>query len=144
MAWAVALVMAGLVLGWDSAPSAQGSVRTHPYYLLGAASTNATVVSGCRPTSLHAADIVSIDATPVYVRFYNTCGTPTSASIPVLVLAVPGVPAMTAASLGRTSFTPAQPLYFPTGLSLRITTGIAVDNDDAISAAEVIVNLATD
>lgn len=141
LSWLFAALVFALLVGGDARVDAQTGPSLRSFYLLGAASTNATVVSGCKPTKLYSADLFSLDATPVYVRLYNLCRTPTEADTPVLVLAVPGVPATTSASLGQTFYRPSAPLHFSTGLAIRTTTGIAVDNTDAVSANEVIVNL---
>lgn len=129
---------------WLLAAVAQAqSGRARSYYLLAAASTNATVVTGCQPTDLDAIEAFSINGQIVYLRFYNQCSAPTSANTPILVVALPPGMQTTADTVGHVSVRFPRPVRFSTGLSLRTTTGIAVDNDTGIPVgSQVIVNLA--
>ena len=138
--WGVAALGVMALVG-GARLTAQGGPVARLYYLLSAATTNATVVTGCAPTALAGVELFNLGTTPRYVRFYNTCTTPSETNTPVLVLPIPGVPASTAATLGQTSFTPVTPARFPVGLSFRITNAADVADTGPAAAGEVIVNL---
>ena len=134
----VAILVAGLL---GDRPYAQ-SETTRAYYLLAGATTNATIVNGCRPTTLHGADLFSIASDHTFVKFYNQCSTPASTDTPVLVLAIPVGQQTTGTSVGHTAFRPVSPVRFPNGLSFRTTRGIATANDDGLRvASEVVIDL---
>lgn len=130
----------GLILG-ATLLTAQSGPALRPYYLLGAATTNATIVAGCRQTNLYSAEVFNISTSNVFVRFYDRCMTPDETHTPVLVLVIPAGMGTTASQVGYTSFRPGQPVRFVTGMSFRTTVGIAVNSTTAIAASSVVINL---
>ena len=141
---ACAVVLA-CVAGVGVARPAAQAPAAQAYYLLAAATTNATVLRGCQPTYLTGATLFNLSSTPSYLRVYNQCTVPTEANTPRLVLVVPGTNngqgLSAGTSLGQLAWTPDAPIYFPNGLSFRTTTGIAVDNTTAVSANQLVINL---
>jgi len=141
---ACAFVLA-CVAGVGVARPAAQAPTAQAYYLLAAATTNATVLRGCQPTWLTGATLFNLSSTPTYLRVYNQCTVPTEANTPRLVLVVPGTNNGQAGgagvSVGHLTWTPDAPVYFPAGLAFRTTTGIAVDNTDAPAANELVINL---
>lgn len=112
------------------------------YRLIGAADTNATVVKA-KHGRLRSVSVFSIDATPVYVKFYNKATAPDENDVPVASVECPA-PA-TAALGSYVSRTYREPgIDFDAGLAFRIVTGIADNSTGALSASEVVLNLEYD
>ena len=88
-------------------------------------------------TTLYAISCTSIDATVVYIKFYNKATAPDpSAETPVLRFAVPSA----ATGAGFVWSVP-QGIDFSTGLGFALVTGAADADETAVSANEVMVNL---
>lgn len=109
-----------------------------PMGFISAASVNETAIKGSAGR-LYWVDITSLDATPVYAKFYDdTTANTDETDTPKLRI---GVPANATASLmaGHT-------LSFPNGaafanaITVRLTTGIADNDTGAVSANEVLLN----
>lgn len=118
------------------------SVTPRKRRVLAAASTNATVLK-TGGSHLRGVYGYTIDATPVYVKFYDKAITPDENDTPVFVFVIP---AATTATLGSVNnvLLPDPGITFEEGLAYRIVTGIADNDTGAVSAAEVIVNIAYD
>lgn len=105
-----------------------------PYYYLAAASGNqdSTVVKAS--TGVVGNIIVTnTNSAARYFRLYNLASSPTSASTPVQTYAVPGS--------GGIAISLSAPFLFSTGIAFRLTTGSAVNDANAVSAGEIVVNL---
>ena len=120
----------------DNPNAAGGATLLH---LVGAADTNATSIKASAGT-LYAVHIVSIDATPIYVKFYNDSSAPTvGTDTPVAVLGCPG---STSGTLGATaSYTYPKGAAFSTGIAMGIVTGITDASTGALTVSEVIVSV---
>lgn len=102
--------------------------------IVGAATNNSTNLKASAGT-LQYVHACTIDATPVYVKFYNkatapTCGTDT----PLFRLLVPAGQCSGAAL-------PKNGLVFGTGIGYCVTTGITDADNTAVSASEVLLNI---
>lgn len=85
-------------------------------------------------------DIFHIDATPVYGKLYDKATAASESDTPVHRT---GVPANPTSTLGAGTNKGIWPAYIPltNGLAFRGVTGIADNNDSALTTAEVIVNV---
>lgn len=113
-------------------PNAADGHSTH-YHLISAASTNDTLVlTGARAISLITA--TNINAAARYLKVYNKATAPTSSDTPIMtILLKPGE---------TTTIEGNSPIRVPLGLGIRLTTGIAVADTGAVSAAEHSVSIA--
>ena len=89
---------------------------------------------------LYGVQAFSIDATPVYLKFYNKATAATASDTPVKRLMIPAA-ATAANGSGFIAIGWESGLNFDLGLSIRATTGIADNDTGALSANEVIVNI---
>lgn len=113
-------------------PNAADGHSTH-YHLISAASTNDTLVlTGARAIGLITA--TNINAAARYLKVYNKATAPTSSDTPIMtILLKPGETTVIAAD---------NSIRVPLGLGIRLTTGIAVADTGAVSAAEHSVSIA--
>lgn len=113
-------------------PNAADGHSTH-YHLISAASTNDTLVlTGARSIGLITA--TNINAAARYLKVYNKATAPTSSDTPIMtILLKPGE---------TTTIEGNSPIRVPLGLGIRLTTGIAVADTGAVSAAEHSVSIA--
>jgi len=83
--------------------------------------------------------IFHLDATPVYVKLYNKATAAAETDTPALRF---GCPANAVAANGAGSnIILNEPIYFSAGLSVRAVSGIADNNDGALTASEVLINI---
>lgn len=81
--------------------------------------------------------ISNINASPAYVKIYNTSGTPTAGSgTPVLTITIPG---NIAGVFGHVEFS--KGIAFATGIGLTIVTGVADSSSTGVAANEVVVQI---
>jgi hypothetical protein len=109
-----------------------------PFRYLGVAGANqdATAVKASAGT-LYMIAATNVNAAVRFLKFYDLASGATSASTPVLTLAVPG------ATTGAGIVVPLPVgLAFGTGISLRLTTGMADNDANAITSGDVAVSLA--
>lgn len=103
------------------------------YHLISAATTNDTLVlTGARAIGLVTA--TNINAAARYLKLYNKATAPTSGDTPAMTILLP--PGQTTVITGNS------PIRFPLGIGIRLTTGIAVADTGAVSAAEHTVSIA--
>jgi hypothetical protein len=110
------------------APNAADGHSSH-YHLISAASTNDTLVI----TGAHAIGLITATNTNAAAR-YNKATAPTSGDTPVMTILLP--PGQTTVVGGNS------PIRLPLGIGIRLTTGIAVADTGAVSAAEHSVSIA--
>ena len=102
-----------------------------------AASVNSVVITA-NPGIFHGATGYSLDATPVYVRFYDMATAPAATDVPFARMMIP---ANATASLGAGNNSEAPIARVLTyGLGIRVTTGITDADTGALTANEVILN----
>jgi hypothetical protein len=104
-----------------------------PYYYRAAAASNqdSTVVANAA-SMLYSIACTNTNSSARYLKLYNV-NTPTSASTPVQVYALPGS--------GGIALDFSRGLLFSTALSFRLTTGSADNDANAVAAGEIMVNL---
>jgi hypothetical protein len=103
-----------------------------PYHVVAAASDNAANIKASAG-AIRAISIFNNAATPRYVKFHNTAGTPTAGSG---VVATFGVQAGT-----QRDFVIPGGIRFATGIGVSIVTGIADNNTTAVSASDVVLDV---
>lgn len=110
-----------------------------PYYFLAAAGSNqdSTVVKASAG-QVYSVCGFTVRTTPLYLKLYDKATGPTSSDTPVHVFQLPSQG--TANGAGFTMALPAG-LTFANGISFRITTGIAVSDSNAATAADCVINL---
>lgn len=106
------------------------------YSLIGAATTNATVVKAT-PGVVYAIDAVNINATVRYLTLYDKATTPAETDTPVLRIALQG-----GATGPRSPITFPGGLQFSAGIAFRTVTEIADNGTTAPSASETLINIA--
>jgi hypothetical protein len=99
-----------------------------------AANQDSTVIKASAG-AVYSMVLTNINAAPRYVKLYNKATGPTSADTPVQVYAVPGNTA------GAGMVVSMNGLDFAAGIALRMTTGAANNDANAVAANEVIANL---
>jgi hypothetical protein len=104
-----------------------------PYYFRSAAgsdqdSTNVSTDAAV----LYSVVVTNTNTSARYIKFYNVAS-PTSASTPIHVIAIPGS--------GGWSVSFPHGLLFSTRLAFRLTTGSADNDANAVAAGEIMVNL---
>ncbi len=113
-----------------------GGATPYSYLASAAANQDSAIVKGT-PGQLHNAIVAfNLNAAARYLKLYNKATGPTSADIPVQRLLIPG----NTAGAGFSIPLP-KAMEFTAGISLRITTGIADNDANAVAANEVVVNL---
>ena len=116
----------------SAVPATSGG--TTPYRYLSASSAKAGVIKASAGQLYGSVVAENIGASPVYLRLYNKATAPATSDTPAIgPLIIPG--ATTGA--GVVAVLPAQGVEFGTGISWRLTTGIADNNDSAVTDAEV-------
>lgn len=118
----------------SSGPTASGGLSMNT--LTSAATTNATVVKASAG-QLYDIYLSNINAAPAYVKFYNKATTPTCNSDTIVQkFIIPGnatgAGAIVSSAMGKA---------FSSGISYCITTGAANNDNTAVAASEVIVNI---
>lgn len=112
------------------------------YRKLSAADTNAVLIKTGR-RHLRKVEAFSIDATPVYIKFYDKATAATEADTPKYTLVVPA-PATAANGNREDALFPDPGLPFELGLAVRMVTGFADNDTGALSANEVLLNVEYD
>jgi len=105
------------------------------FHLVGAASTNATNIKASAG-QVYTITAFNLNASPRYLKFHNTAGTPTAGSGVTDTYLIPGNASGTGLVLNID-----KGIVFGTGIGITITTGIADADTGAISASEVVVNI---
>lgn len=109
-----------------------------PYHLVSAGSGDATVVRAA-PARLCSIQAFNKNAAQAYVKIYDKATAPTSSDTPVKVLMVPG--ATTGAGVVWTAHQHDGGVELNAGLSFRIVTGIANNDNTGVTAADVVLAL---
>jgi hypothetical protein len=108
-----------------------------PYFLISAATTNATSVKGSAGT-IYGIQVYNINAAVRYLKIYNKASAPTvGTDTPIKVIAIPG--ATTGA--GSNVPIPSVGIALGTGIAFAITTGITTADTGAVAASEILVNI---
>ena len=109
------------------------------YSYIGAASANqdSTVVKASAGT-LYGIVVLNDASALRFLKIYNSASGPTSASTPILRIPIPH---NTAAGGGVAVPIPACGIAFGTGIAFRLTTGVADNDANAITANDVVLNL---
>lgn len=105
------------------------------FHLVGAASDNATNVKASAG-QVYSITAFNLNASPRYLKFHNTAGTPTAGTAITDTFLIPGNTAGAGLVLNVD-----KGIAFSTGIGITIVTGIADNNTTAISASEVVVNI---
>ncbi len=105
------------------------------FHLVGAATDNATNVKASAG-QVYSITAFNVAATPRYLKFHNTAGTPTAGSGVTDTFLIPGNTAGAGVVLNID-----KGIAFSTGIGISIVTGIADANTTAIGASEVVVNV---
>lgn len=109
-----------------------GQNTSNVFYTALAAANQDSVIDIAAPAQLLGYDMVNVAASVRYVKFYDQAAAPTSADIPVRVVAIgPGQ------SISRSALL----FNFATKLSTRITTGYANNDAGAATAGDVTFSL---
>lgn len=130
-------LLSKLTSGITVSLSAAASGGATPYHLVSAASTNATVVKASAGTlkGIHA---FNINASPRYLKFYDTASTPTAGSGTVKrTVLIPGNTSGGGASLKL----PPEGINFASGIAFVTVTGIADTDATAVAANELLIEL---
>lgn len=105
------------------------------FHLVGAATTNATNVKASAG-QVYAITAFNIAATPAYLKFHNTSGTPTAGSGVTDTFLIPGNTSGAGVVINID-----KGISFATGIGITLVTGIADANTTAIAADNVVVNI---
>jgi hypothetical protein len=109
-----------------------------PNTLVSAATNNATSLKAT-PGVVGMITASNNNASPRYLKFYNKASAPAPASdTPVLVIEIPG----NAAGAGSNIPIPMQGIKFSVGIAYAIVAGIANNDNTAVGASEVAINIA--
>jgi hypothetical protein len=121
----------GSVLG---ATNFDTSVDAYSFIAAGTGDGDAQLIVGS-PCNVYMLTCSNINATARYFKVYNKATAATSADVPVFRFVV-------APDSGVTGFALPVGIYFPLGLSFRLTTGSADNDSSEVAAGELIVNAA--
>ena len=114
-------------------PSTTGGLSK--FHLVGAATTNATNVKASAG-QVYSITAFNVAATPAYLKFHNTAGTPTAGASVTDTYLIPGNTAGAGFVLNID-----KGIAFSTGIGITITTGIADADTTAIAASNVVLNI---
>ena len=110
---------------------------TTPYRYLSAGSAKAGVIKSSAGRLFGSISMGNIGAAAVYLRIYDKATAPGTSDTPKIgPLIIPGATTATTGA-GREHVLPDVGVAFASGISWRLTTGIADDADTAVSNAEV-------
>jgi hypothetical protein len=127
-----AVTNAGTFVVQDN-PQTSGGLTT--FHLVGAATDNATNVKASAGQVYHITAF-NLNASPRYLKFHNTAGTPTAGAGVVRTVMIPGN------TSGSGAVIPVPYGFaFGTGIGITIVTGIEDSNTTAISASEVVIDI---
>lgn len=113
-------------------PNAADGHSTH-FHLISAASTNDTLVGTAAARAIGLITATNINAAARFLKIYNKATAPTSSDTPVMTILLK--PGETTVIAGDNS------LRLSLGIGIRLTTGIAVNDTGAVSAAEHSVSI---
>jgi hypothetical protein len=105
------------------------------FHLVGAATTNQTNVKASAG-QVYAITAFNVAATPAYLKFHNTAGTPTAGSGVTDTFLIPGNTAGAGMVINID-----KGITFATGIAITLVTGIADADTTAIAASNVVVNI---
>lgn len=109
-----------------------------PYYLLSAASNNATTLKASAG-QVGSYQFFNLNAAACYVKFYDKASAPNPAADTIVKsILVPGATASVGAGTVSNNMMGVQ---FSTGISFAVVTGISSTNNTGVAASEVIVNI---
>lgn len=129
----VKVTLDGEVVTVQDSPVTSGGLSK--FHLVGAATTNATNVKASAG-QVYAITAFNIAATPAYLKFHNTAGTPTAGSGVTETFLIPG---NTAGAGLVVNFD--KGLAFSTGIGITLVTGITDASAVAIAADNVVINI---
>lgn len=120
----------------SSTTDTTGINGTTPYKLISLATTNANVVKAT-PGNLYSIVAIGLTSIVRYLKLYNKASAPTvGTDVPVMTIPIPantqGAGIAIPFSMG---------VNFPLGIALAITTGSADNNNVAVAAGDIIINL---
>lgn len=105
------------------------------FHLVGAGTTNATNIKASAG-QVYAITAFNIGATPIYIKFHNTAGTPTAGSGVTDTYLVPGNTAGAGVVINLD-----KGVAFSTGIAITTVTGITDANTTAIAADNLVLNI---
>ena len=105
------------------------------FHLVGAATDNATNVKASAG-QVYSITAFNVNASPRYLKFHNTAGTPTAGTGVTDTFLIPGNTSGAGVVLNVD-----KGITFGTGIAITIVTGIADANTTAIGASEVVLNI---
>ena len=119
-------------------PSSSFALTTHrpavsTSHLVTAATTNATSIKASAGL-LKSVHVLSVRATPLYVKFHNTAGTPTAGSGVVLTVGVQ-------AGMQRDFVLPDGGRSFATGIGMTVVSDIADAGTTAVAASDAVIEV---
>jgi hypothetical protein len=120
----------------SSRPNTTGTNGTTPYKLISLATTNANVVKASSG-NLYSILALGLTSTVTFLKLYNKATAPVvGTDIPIMTIPIPaniqGAGIVIPFSIG---------INFPLGIGIAITAGSADNNNVAVAAGDVIVNL---
>ncbi len=118
-------------MGFLSATNVGGA--TPGKYVAAAAANQDSQVIKASAGQLYGLQLSNVAVAIRYVKLYNKATAPTSADVPVMVIALP-------ASSDWPLSLPMVGVAFSAGIAFRITTGIADNDTGAATAGDVVVN----
>jgi hypothetical protein len=105
------------------------------FHLVGAATDNATNVKASAG-QVYSITAFNLNASPRYLKFHNTAGTPTAGTGVTDTFLIPGNTSGAGVVINID-----KGIAFSTGIGISLVTGIADANTTAISASEVVINV---
>lgn len=125
------------ILPTNQVPASQAfGGSTSPYSLISAGTVNATVVKAT-PGNIYDLIVSNVNAAARYLKLYDKATAPAETDTPVMRILLPGN--ATGAGIAK-SFVSG--LAFNSGISFRLTTGVADNDTGAVAANELLVNIA--
>ena len=130
---------------WQSTQNVQnvvgttGGATSYNYICTAASNQDATVVKASAGT-LYALEVGNIGSSAAWLKLYNSSSSPTSASTPYKVILIPANSTAANGAGNNISFGP-QGIAFSSGISFRVSTGIANNDATAVTTNTVLVNL---
>ncbi len=109
-----------------------------PKWFVAANSDNATNLKSSAGT-VHAVQVFGIDASPAWLKFYNTSSSPTCASSTIVKQIL--IPANSTAANGAGAIGTVLDVAFSTGISYCVVKGIAATDDTSVDAASYVINI---
>lgn len=117
----------------SSRPATTGGLSK--FHLVGAATTNLTNIKASAG-QVYAITAFNVSATPIYIKFHNTAGSPTAGSGVTDTFLVPGNTAGSGVVINIDNG-----IAFSTGIAISTVTGIADADTTAIAASSLVMNI---